>query len=176
MCIRDRIKGNVKDKEGNPLPYASVYLIGSSTGTVSNASGDYELELKEKGQVTITCQYVGYKKETFTINYTGSPVIKNIILSEDENLLNELVIIADREDPSYPIIRKAIKKRDYYKNLLKSYEADLYVKGCLLYTSWGSINNVYSDEIFEEVQFFGFDRSGVFPMPILIFHLKLVII
>ena len=41
---------------------------------------------------------------------------------------------------------------------------------------WGSINNVYSDEIFEEVQFFGFDRSGVFPMPILIFHLKLVII
>ena len=103
-----QIKGNVKDKEGNPLPYASVYLIGSSTGTVSNASGDYELELKEKGQVTITCQYVGYKKETFTINYTGSPVIKNIILSEDENLLNELVIIADREDPSYPIIRKAI--------------------------------------------------------------------
>ncbi len=41
---------------------------------------------------------------------------------------------------------------------------------------WGSINNVYSDEIFEEFQFLGFDRSGVFPMPILIFHMKLIII
>ena len=140
-----QIKGNVKDKEGNPLPYASVYLIGSSTGTVSNASGDYELELKEKGQVTITCQYVGYKKETFTINYTGSPVIKNTILSEDENLLNELVIIADREDPSYPIIRKAIKKRDYYKNLLKSYEVDLYVKGLVKITQ--SPKKILGEEI-----------------------------
>ena len=41
---------------------------------------------------------------------------------------------------------------------------------------WGSINNNYSDEIFEEIQFFGFDRSGTFPMPIMIFHLKLKVI
>lgn len=140
-----QIKGSIKDKDGNPLSYASIYIDGTSLGTVSNASGDYELELKEKGQFTITCQYVGYKKETFTINFTGKVIIKNITLQEDENILSELVITADREDPAYPIIRKAIKKRDYYKNQLKSYEADLYVKGMVKITQ--SPKKILGEEI-----------------------------
>jgi hypothetical protein len=124
-----QIKGTIKDQNKQPLAYASIYIEGTSIGTVTNASGDYELELKEIGEYNITCQYVGYKKETFTIRYDGKPVTKHIVLTEDENILSELVITADREDPAYAIIRKAIKKRNYYKNHLKSYEADLYVKG-----------------------------------------------
>jgi hypothetical protein len=32
------------------------------------------------------------------------------------------------EDPAYPIIRKAIKKRKYHLNLVKSYSAKMYMK------------------------------------------------
>ena len=44
-------------------------------------------------------------------------------------VLSEVVISADREDPAYAIIRKAIEKRPYYKDLIQSYECDVYVKG-----------------------------------------------
>lgn len=140
-----QIKGTIKDQNKQPLAYASIYIEGTSIGTVTNASGDYELELKEIGEYNITCQYVGYKKETFTIRYDGKPVTKHIVLTEDENILSELVITADREDPAYAIIRKAIKKRNYYKNHLKSYEADLYVKGLVKITQ--SPKKILGEEI-----------------------------
>lgn len=124
-----QLSGHIKDNEGNPLSYATVYNENSSSGTVSNIDGAYFLDLPVLGKYTITFQYVGYKKEQFSFNYEGKPIQKNIILHPDDNILGELIISADREDPAYPIMRKAISKRSYYKTLVKSLEADLYVKG-----------------------------------------------
>ncbi|MEO1438318.1 MAG: DUF5686 family protein, partial [Bacteroidota bacterium] len=36
---------------------------------------------------------------------------------------------ADAEDPAYRVIREAIKKRKYYRNLLEGYSCDVYIKG-----------------------------------------------
>ena len=124
-----QIKGVINDETGSPLPYATVYLENTSTGTVSNEKGHYTLDLPSNGEFTITYQYVGYKKAQFTFEYKGISIIKDMKLSPDDQLVGELVITADREDPAYEIIRKSIKKRNYYKNLVKSLEADLYVKG-----------------------------------------------
>ena len=35
-----QIKGNVKDRAGNPLSFVSVYLENTLTGTSTNDSGD----------------------------------------------------------------------------------------------------------------------------------------
>ncbi|MBL0025125.1 MAG: hypothetical protein IPO98_08995 [Saprospiraceae bacterium] len=64
---------------------------------------------------------------------------------EDENISDELVITADREDPAYNIMRKAIKRRNYFKNQFKSYEADLYVKGLVKITD--SPKKILGEEI-----------------------------
>ncbi len=145
QSLYSQLKGKINDENGVALAYATIYIKGTSTGTISNGEGYYELELTEYGEKTITFQYVGYKKLSITINYQGFPIQKNITLIEDENILNELVITADREDPSYPIIRKAIKKREYYKKQLKSYEADLYVKGLVKITE--SPKKILGEEI-----------------------------
>ncbi len=127
--VSGQLTGKITDTNGVALPYATIYIEGTSTGTISNVEGEYELELKKNGQYQITYQYVGYKKETVLIENTGFPIHKDMVLEIDDNVIKELVISADREDPAYEIIRKAISKRKYYKNNIKSFEADLYVKG-----------------------------------------------
>lgn len=124
-----QIKGTIKDNENQPLPYATVYIEGTSLGTISNGEGDYLLDIPNNGPYTVTFQYVGYKKTVFSFEYVGKVIHKNIILSPDENIMDELIIAADREDPAFNIIREAIKKREYFKTQVKSLEADLYVKG-----------------------------------------------
>ncbi|MBK9737878.1 MAG: carboxypeptidase-like regulatory domain-containing protein [Saprospiraceae bacterium] len=127
--IWGQVSGKITDIKGEALSYATIYIEGTTTGTISNVDGAYLLELPSEGSFTIIYQYVGYAKESIRLNYSGKTIVQNVVLKIDENILGELVINADREDPAYAIIRKAIAKRSYYNNLIKSFEADLYVKG-----------------------------------------------
>lgn len=129
-----QIVGHIKSTEGDTLPYATIYIENTSNGTVSNAEGYYELLLESNGKYNLIFQYVGYKKQTLLINYSGQKQNHNILLEPDDNIVTELTISANREDPAYAIIRKAIQKRSYYKNQVNSFEADLYVKGSVKIT------------------------------------------
>lgn len=128
VCF-SQIKGTIVDDEGNPLSYATIYVAGTSTGTISNIDGQYSLDLPSNNTYTIVYQYVGYQKQELKVFYLGGQITKDIRLSLDENLLQELVISVDQEDPAYGIIRKAIQKRQFHKNQVPSFRADLYVKG-----------------------------------------------
>ncbi len=128
-----QIVGHIKSTAGDTLPYATIYIENTSTGTVSNAEGYYELSIEENGAYNLIFQYVGYKKQTLSINYSGQKQKYSIAL-EPDNIVTELTISANREDPAYAIIRKAIQKRKYYKNQVNSFEADLYVKGSVKIT------------------------------------------
>lgn len=102
------------------MPYATVYIEGTSTGTISNAEGDYQLDIPKPGRYTISFQYVGYKKLSYNIDYQNEVIVRDVIMETDDNILNEMTITANREDPAYAIIRKAIQKRTYYKKKLRS--------------------------------------------------------
>jgi len=123
-----QIRGTVIDENQSPLPYVSIYVEGTTTGTTTNINGEYELKLPN-GRYELVYQYVGYAQTTEVIEVTGQSQELNITLLPQATVLNELVISADAEDPAYPIIREAIKKRDYYNKLLTSYTCDAYVKG-----------------------------------------------
>lgn len=129
-----QVTGTIKDQDNAPLPFATIYVEGTSMGTVSNVDGYYELDLPGKGNYTIVYYYVGYKTYHKIIEYSSGKVTQNVILSIDENILEELVVKADAEDPAYPIMRKAIANRDKNKNKIKSAQADLYVKGVVKIT------------------------------------------
>jgi len=129
MSIYGQIRGNVLDVNGKGLPHASVYFNSTTSGTVTNELGSYELTPTAIGKYKLVFQYVGYEKKIIDINYLGKPMNLDVVLEEDINLVGELIITADREDPAYNIIRQAIKKRPFYKNQFKSFESDLYVKG-----------------------------------------------
>jgi len=55
------IKGKIfADKTGKPLPGASVIVMSTTTGTVSDSNGEFSLEL-DKAKVQLVISYVGYK-------------------------------------------------------------------------------------------------------------------
>ncbi|MCP4439493.1 MAG: carboxypeptidase-like regulatory domain-containing protein [Aureispira sp.] len=121
------ITGKIVDDKGEALPFASIYVQGSSIGTTTNVDGVYDLELKE-GDYNIVFQYVGFQQKVQKVSVDNKDIILNIQLNPIATEIGEITVTAG-EDPAYRIIRKAIKKRKFYLNQVKSYTCDAYVKG-----------------------------------------------
>lgn len=126
--LHAQIVGKVSTLQGEPLPYASVYVEGSTNGTTTNANGEYSL-LLEKGTYSLVFQYIGYKQKTEKVSLTGKAARLDVQLEAETIELGTIEVKANSEDPAYPIIRQAIKKRAYYSSLVPSFSCDVYMKG-----------------------------------------------
>jgi hypothetical protein len=124
-----KIKGLITDKEGKPLPYATVVVKGTNKGTNANNEGKYTIKLSP-GNYVLVCQYVGYKKEELPVWIAEDDKEINFILQLQEMVLGEAVIKTG-EDPAYQIIRNTIKKRSYYQDQPDKFECKVYTKGQL---------------------------------------------
>jgi hypothetical protein len=123
-----QVKGTVTDTSGEPLPFASVYVQGTTNGTTTNLKGEYSLPL-ESGSYQLVFQYIGYKQRVLPLQLEGKMKVLDVKLEPESIELATIEIKANSEDPAYPIIRKAIEKREYYKNLVESFSCDVYIKG-----------------------------------------------
>lgn len=119
------LSGRITDKK-EPLPFSTIMVKGTTLGTNSNVNGDYALKLSA-GTYDIVYQYVGYSKKTQRVELNADKTV-DITLSADGVSLSEVEVKAG-EDPAYPIIRKAIKKRKYYQNQIDAYTCKAYIKG-----------------------------------------------
>lgn len=130
VSFAGKISGLITDDKGNPLPYASVSVKGTTKGTTSNSTGRYSINLSP-GKYTLVCQYVGYGKSEKVITVTAEDEVVNFSLSIQELTLGEVVVKRGGEDPAYEIIRQAIKKRNYYNNQVDSFSVNVYIKGLM---------------------------------------------
>lgn len=119
------ISGKVSGKNES-LPFASIIIKGKNTGTSSNQEGLYSL-LLSKGTHTLVYQYIGYSSKEIVVNLEKNTTL-DVELQLDGISLKEITVLAG-EDPAYPIIREAIKKREYYLSQVKTYSCQTYVKG-----------------------------------------------
>ena len=82
------VKGTVNDEAGEPVIGASVKVVGSKTGAVTDLNGKFTVNAASNGQLEIS--YVGYETQKVQIN--GKSDIK-IVLKEDNTTLNDVVVI-----------------------------------------------------------------------------------
>jgi TonB-dependent starch-binding outer membrane protein SusC len=83
------ITGQVTDEKGETMPGVSVVLKGTTTGTITDADGNFELKSpKPKG--TLSFSFIGYK--TYEENFSNSAVIK-VSLTASEGTLGEVVVV-----------------------------------------------------------------------------------
>lgn len=122
------LHGTIQDETGNTLPFATVYVQDLKRGTASNIDGEYSLPL-QYGNYQVRFQYLGYRTQTQTISIRDKDVELNIKLVLEPVQLSDVTITADREDPAYTIIRKAISKAKYHTQQLDGYTATAYIKG-----------------------------------------------
>ena len=83
------ITGTVVDKDGAPLPGATIRIAGTTQGTSTDGNGAFTLKVRP-GR-TLEILYMGY--ETQTVQVSRNRTKYNITLSEDENVLQEVVMI-----------------------------------------------------------------------------------
>ncbi|MBY0424650.1 MAG: carboxypeptidase-like regulatory domain-containing protein [Cytophagales bacterium] len=124
-----KFSGTIKSDKGEALPYASVYVKNTQNGTLCNENGQFKLDLKP-GTYTIVFQYLGYKAASVDVEIGGQPVEQNIVLEPETKQLVE-VTVSDKyldEDPAYPIIRNAIRRRKYHLNEIEAYSCRTYMK------------------------------------------------
>lgn len=90
LSAQKQITGSVTAPNGDPLIGASVLVSGSSTGTVTDFDGKYNLNVPESASQLIV-SYVGFESQTIAIN--GSSII-DIVLSEGSVGLNAVTVTA----------------------------------------------------------------------------------
>ena len=121
------ISGRVTDSAGHPLFNASVYIAARQTGSGSNEQGNYVLSVAP-GHYQIVCRYLGYQTAQKEVTVTDQPIQLDFVLQPQAVRINEVVVHAG-PDPAYAIIKKAIAKRPFYADQVKSYQCMTYVKG-----------------------------------------------
>jgi hypothetical protein len=123
-----QIKGKITSKDGQPIPFVSVTLENTYTGTTANEEGQYELNLKAEGRYTLIFQSLGFKTKKVVATVTTFPHVSNVVL-EDETLELKEVVISNTEDPAVAIIRQAIANKKSNSARTGRFEADFYSKG-----------------------------------------------
>ncbi|MBC9915480.1 DUF5686 and carboxypeptidase regulatory-like domain-containing protein [Chitinophaga varians] len=154
-CEAATVKGLVTDDKNNSLPFATVLIKGTSTGTTTNAAGQYQLDVPS-GQHTLVCQYIGYRKTEKVIQVEGTSQTINFTLLPVNLQIKEVVVKAGGEDPAYAIIRQAIKKRAFYQQQVKEYTCMSYIKGTINMT--GAPNKFLGQKVDKDDM--GVDSAG----------------
>ncbi|MBE0638594.1 MAG: TonB-dependent receptor [Bacteroidales bacterium] len=96
-ALKFTISGYITDeKNGETLLGATVYITELQTGTVSNFYGFYALTLPP-GKYSLTFSYIGYQNVSKAIELTADMTL-NIGLSSSQQVLEEIVIVGERED------------------------------------------------------------------------------
>ena len=84
-----KVSGTVISQEDmQPVIGASVLVVGTTTGTVTNAQGKFTLTVPE-GKKTLRISYVGME----TLEVSARPNMK-IVLTSDQAALDEVIVVA----------------------------------------------------------------------------------
>lgn len=95
-----KIKGTVKDAQGQALPGATILVEDNRTGTSSDASGNFEITIKP-GQYRLAISMVGFETIYSDVAVTENEVtVVDIPLTESKNILQQVEIIG-RKEQSY---------------------------------------------------------------------------
>ena len=121
-----KITGKVVDARSNrPLSFASMKVLGTGTGTTSDANGEFILNVKD-GSCNVVTSYIGYFSDTSYFFISGDNTERNIFLKSTD--IYTEVIDVEGEDPAYEIIRKAIKYKQEFRKDLIEFNYDAYSK------------------------------------------------
>jgi hypothetical protein len=100
------VQGRILDADNNePLPFATIIFSETTSGTISNAQGIFQLQLTAQHSDTLLVSFIGYEsKKVLLQEIIAHPVI---YLKPTMVELDELVVYAMSPED---ILRKAIRK------------------------------------------------------------------
>lgn len=92
------IRGQVVTEAGEPLPNASVFIVGTRRGALTNANGRYEVQYPEgkPGQVvTVTARLIGYLPRSVQVTLAAQPVEQTFTLEAAPVQLTGVIVVGE---------------------------------------------------------------------------------
>lgn len=110
------IKGNVKDiKTGDALIGASVYIPGTTIGTVTDFDGNFILQKVPEGTINLACSFISYQtvtKKNIGVSHVKTTII-NFTMAESTVALNDVKVVAKAKRESEVVLlidqKKSVK-------------------------------------------------------------------
>lgn len=84
-----KIKGQVKDENGETLIGVNIAALGASSGSITDLDGNFTLDIAEKSSFQVS--YIGYTTQTVTVTDKN---FYEIVLKQDTKTLDEVVVTA----------------------------------------------------------------------------------
>jgi len=115
------IYGTVRNSLNNEaLPFVTILLSGTNTGTITDEAGYYKFENMEPGLYNLEFSFIGFKKKSvFEIQVTNAkPYILDVLLEQDINQLETVeikVAITDKTEES-PLSLRTIGTNEIQRN------------------------------------------------------------
>ncbi|TAJ12473.1 TonB-dependent receptor [Marinilabiliaceae bacterium JC017] len=86
-----KLKGHVTSNTGDELPGVNVFFKGTTTGTITDFSGNFSLALPaEIDKPILVVSFIGFKAQELNV---GTTRYFDIVLEEENQLLEELVVV-----------------------------------------------------------------------------------
>ncbi|TVP47054.1 MAG: TonB-dependent receptor [Mongoliibacter sp.] len=82
------VSGKVFDEEGIPIPGVSILKVGSTTGTITDLDGEFEISATEGDELRFS--YVGFKSKVIRV---GSSLSLEVSLESELTSLGEVIVV-----------------------------------------------------------------------------------
>lgn len=126
--LANHISGLITDLNGDPLPFASVYIRNTTYGVSSNSFGEYFMEIKD-GEYTLIFSSIGYTPVSRKIKVANFPISLNVALEENNQELLELEVVSNTKNKALEVIKSAKETKKKYNQ--KSYKCVQYSKNSI---------------------------------------------
>jgi hypothetical protein len=128
------VTGRIVNEQDEPVSYATLFIQELKEGTITNADGHFRI-LAPRGIYSFTIRSMGYKQEERQVNVNADSIRLDLVLQRQDFEIREVLVLPGKEDPAYYIVRRAMAKAAFYREKIKHYEADLYIKSNFTFTN-----------------------------------------
>jgi hypothetical protein len=137
------VTGRILGPQNEPIPYATIFVTETKEGTITNSEGNFRLQLP-RGNYHLTIRSMGFVQTEKEVYLNSDSLNINVTMQRQEFEIKEVKVFPGKEDPAWFIMRKAIANAPFYREKIKHYEADLYLKSNFVFSN---IPRLYQNKI-----------------------------
>ena len=89
---RYSILGDVVDENGQPMPGATVRVLGTTFGAGTDSDGEFVIRLENAKEYTLLVSFIGYESQEVKAVPAVRPLRLHIRLVPSSNQLNDVVV------------------------------------------------------------------------------------
>lgn len=131
LSAQNVLQGRVTDQYEEPIPGVRVFLENTTYGVITNYKGEYFLELKEKGDHSISFNMLGFNDTTIAITIDSKYTALDLELTETSQQLETVEIYADKVDIAKKVIKLTSQNKKKWHKQIDQYTCNTYIKTSL---------------------------------------------